>query len=456
MPRLMQLMSAFLAAGLPQPEPGESCKDDEFTVRVQHGLAGALLGDSFAWNHEQSDVFLSDLSEQEHSCHGLELLHALRFVSLEGFEFRRFSQSWRSWADFMHEAEPDRSWSPGSVEALSLLEQGAEPEAVAGHYVDLEAAARIPALLLLAEHADDNGLVMASQEMQRVTHENPKVLQFGDFVLRAALALLRSRKPCSSAERQATMISALRSAAQGASCEHFHGLLDEVLTEVQSRASVLSVTGELSGSLATLHSDKEVIGRLTASGDAPGDEVQSEKTSFAIPAILWFVLAYDSLTTALNASNLLGGATTGRAIFVALLFACRDGVESLPLQFEHLPLSFKPLWSAPVLRLCSKPGTCHQPGKARRLHGVAVDAVILPEFTCTSGRHCYRIFMRFNGSALLESSSPEAQPLDWDEEEDGPWRPPDLAATCLARYFQFATVSGRHAPFGLWPANAMC
>lgn len=89
MPRLMQLMSAFLAAGLPQPEPGdvlkdenqqtrrvywiyshdltdltmlffhffsirgESCKDDEFTVRVQHGLAGALLGDSFAWNHEQ-------------------------------------------------------------------------------------------------------------------------------------------------------------------------------------------------------------------------------------------------------------------------------------------------------------------------------------------------------------------------------------------------------------------
>ena len=33
---------------------------------------------------------------------------------------------------------------------------------------------RSEALLLLAEHADENGLVMASQEMQRVTHENPK------------------------------------------------------------------------------------------------------------------------------------------------------------------------------------------------------------------------------------------------------------------------------------------
>ena len=84
--------------------------------------------------------------------------------------------------------------------------------------------------------------------------------------------------------------------------------------------------------------------------------------------------------------------------------------------------------------------------------------------------------------------------LCW-KEEDGPWSPPDSAVTCIARYFQhhgrtwaqchfrkkllqgfcgcfrsfaklhhenllklgrFSTVSGRHAPFGLWPAHAMC
>ena len=67
------------------------------------------------------------------------------------------------------------------------------------------------------------------------------------------------------------------------------------------------------------------------------------------------------------------------------------------------------------------------------------------------------------------------------QEEDGPWSP-DSKASCLARYFQchsqsmadglgclwwiwgtlwwtavrFFTASGRHAPFGLWPAHAMC
>ena len=40
--------------------------------------------------------FSPNRSLQEHSCHGLELLQALRVVSVEGFEFRRFSQAWRS------------------------------------------------------------------------------------------------------------------------------------------------------------------------------------------------------------------------------------------------------------------------------------------------------------------------------------------------------------------------
>eukprot|EP00434_Breviolum_minutum_P011523 symbB.v1.2.010159.t3/scaffold660.1/size175713/16 len=449
--------------------------DSDGVEGLRHAVLGALLGDSYAWTRGDvpslDNLALAD--EEGHSSHGLELLQAsssvhmlmaLRVISVEGFEFRRFSQAWRTWADFIQEAAPDRGWSPGAVEALNHLREGAPPEAAAGHYVDFEAAARIPALLLLAEHADDNGLVMASHEMQRVTHENPKVLQAGEFFLRAALHLLRAPKPCTDTDaastrkmRQQAMLSALRQAAT--SGEQFHGLVDEVMAEVQSRESVLSVTGELTGTLASLHSDAQVIGRLTASGEAPGDEVQSEKTSFAIPAILWFVLAYDSLPAALEASTSLGGAlraVAARAVFVGFLLAARDGVSEQIASasvHERLPLSFQPLLSAPVLRLCAKPGACHEPGRARRLNGVAVDAAMLPEPTCASGRHCYRIFMRFDASSLLDLNP--QQPDDWDEEEDGPWSP-DSKASCLARYFQFFTASGRHAPFGLWPAHAMC
>ncbi|CAL1151596.1 unnamed protein product [Cladocopium goreaui] len=186
---------------------------------------------------------------------------------------------------------------------------------------------------------------MASQEMQRVTHENPKVLQAGEFFLRAALHLLRTPSiACTRdgvAARRAAMLAALREAARCG--EHFSGLVDEVLAEVRSRASVLSVTGESLGTLAAMHSDHEV---------------QSEKTSFAIPGILWFVLAYDTLPEALAASSALGGAAAPRGLIVALLLACRDGVGDLfaDTRIQRLPLSFKPLLGAPVLRLCSKPG----------------------------------------------------------------------------------------------------
>lgn len=431
---------------------------------MQHALLGALLGDSFAWN--RGEVSLDQLAvaeEEEHSSHGLELMQALRVVSVEGFEFKRFSDAWRNWADYVQEAEPDRGWSPAAVEALSQLREGAPPEAAAGHYVDFGAIARLPALLLLAEHADENGLVMASQEMQRVTHENPKVLQAGEFFLRAALHLLRTPSiACTAfdgvAERRAAMLAALREAARCG--EHFSGLVDEVLAEVSSRASLLSVTGEfLTGTLAAMHSDHEVIGRLTSSGFAPGDEVQSETTSFAIPAILWFVLAYDTLPEALAASSALGGAAAPRGLVVALLLACRDGVGELfaDVRIQRLPLSFKPLLGAPVLRLCSKPGSCHESGRARLTNGVRVDAAMLPEHsTGCANRYCYRIFMRFDASHLLDHPNNQPPPVDWNEEEDGPWMPPETSASCLARYFQFSTASGRHAPFGLWPANAMC
>ena len=35
-----------------ESKAGDVCQDEDFDVRVQHGLVGALLGDSFAWNHQ--------------------------------------------------------------------------------------------------------------------------------------------------------------------------------------------------------------------------------------------------------------------------------------------------------------------------------------------------------------------------------------------------------------------
>lgn len=171
---------------------------------------------------------------------------------------------------------------------------------MAGHYVDLAAASRVPALLLLAEDVDDHGLAIASKELQRVTHENPKalrlllrsfkrfrairkVLQAGEFFLRAALEILRAPRPCRAEQRGEAMASALRRGAHLT----LLGLVDDVAAEAQSLRAVRAVTSEL-GALAALHSDDEVLGRLTASGESKGEEVQSEKSSFVVPAILWF------------------------------------------------------------------------------------------------------------------------------------------------------------------------
>merc|ERR1712216_46218 len=74
----------------------------------------------------------------------------------------------------------------------------------------------------------------------------------------------------------------------------------------------------------------------------------------------------------------------------------------------------------------------------------------------------YRLYIRVDASAIFELEGgggiAMAAPDDWDEEADGHWEPGPGEATvdCLARYFQFSTVSGRHAPFGLWPEKAMC
>ena len=76
--------------------------------------------------------------------------------------------------------------------------------------------------------------------------------------------------------------------------------------------------------------------------------------------------------------------------------------------------------------------------------------------------HMYRIFVSINATELLSKLLlRKTKPHDWVDSEDGPWEPPGDAAesghvSCLARYFQFTTSTGRHAPFSLWPSQALC
>mmetsp|Transcript_3605 Transcript_3605/g.7047 ORF Transcript_3605/g.7047 Transcript_3605/m.7047 type:complete len:168 (+) Transcript_3605:76-579(+) len=93
------------------------------------------------------------------------------------------------------------------------------------------------------------------------------------------------------------------------------------------------------------------------------------------------------------------------------------------------------------------------------MHGVVTEAsIVLMDARATKLR--YRVFVHIDAGDLISSATTEGtmtKPADWDEDEDGPWEPPEQGpVSCLARYFQFSTASGRHAPFGVWPAHAMC
>merc|ERR1712176_514393 len=73
----------------------------------------------------------------------------------------------------------------------------------------------------------------------------------------------------------------------------------------------------------------------------------------------------------------------------------------------------------------------------------------------------YRMYVRIDASKLFQGSAAHVKPIDWDDKEDGEWElsldeSHGKSINCLARYFQFTTSSGKHEPFGLWPANAMC
>jgi hypothetical protein len=308
--------------------------------------------------------------------------------------------------------------------------------------------------------------------LQAVSHENPMALQAGEFLLRAALKLLRGQlRPRTPEKRRAAVVHALHAAADFAGSQ-FHAVIDDAASEAQSRDNrkrLLPMSDDGSGGPASafrlVREDMEVIGRLTASGDQMGQEVQGGKTSFILPAIIWLVLAYDTFSDAVVASFLLGGESVVRSMFVGMLLAARDGPGSVPQEWidqltaqpdirVRVPTFVMPFY------LCKIPGACHV-GEGwtgeRSMHHVKTTAVVLHRQPRGEYFH-YRIFVKIDAAELLQA---HVKPSDWDDQEDGQWEPPNDSiesgqVECLARYFQFTSSSGRHAPFGIWPARALC
>lgn len=397
---------------------------------------------------------------------GDELLFALDVVSVSGFELGSFAASWRRWAESYAGFQ-----GPAVRETLQNVAAGAPAEAAGSHYIELRGAVRAPALLLLAERVDDEGLALASREAILVSHENPRALQAGEFLMRAALQLLLRREcPGSRAERRHAVVDALRGAADRSGAQ-FNSIIDEALSEAQSREAFAKVGAGFQDAFAAIRGDVEVVGRMTASGSEMGQEVQGGKTSYIIPAIVWLVVAYDSFAEAAVANALFGGESGVRAIFVGLLLAARDGESAVPAAWRDqlaakLPMGCRAPPFVQPLRLCEVPGACHSgDGWAGELnmYGVAVAAALVSRASGppNGGPHWeYRVFVRLDATMILYGGG-TSRPSDWDEEEDGVWEPPPNDPTsgrvaCLARYFQFTGASGRHAPFSVWPLEAMC
>jgi len=506
------LLRAHVDGGLPQDSGSEfktvaklemSCGGDaeshkaNLSARVQVALLGALVGDAVAlpghrrydtaevraayahftassgseggWDFEPVPMPAGSSPPWTHSEYGDELMHALEVVARRGFEFHEFATAWKSWAESY-----DGIQSPAMWASLHNLAAGTPPEAAGSHWIDLSGAVRTLSLLLLADRVDDEGLALASREAQLFSHENPQALQAGEFILRSALYLVRCLSPPAVAtDPRASGAAAFRDAADKVGSQ-YHAVIDEALAEAQSRDAFAAVAAGHGTSRAAaklgafahkgpFQSDAEIIGRLTASGETPGQEVQGDKTSFAIPAIIWFVLAYDTFHDAALASALLGGESALRGVFVGFLSAARGGSIPAPWldQLVERPkfASQLPSFVMP-LQLCMAPGTC-QAGETfageRRMHGISVAATVI-RLEHHGPKPIYRIYVRINGTERLSRSPPKVRPKDWDDGEDGPWEPPDPVeqVSCLARYFQFTTHSGRHAAFGVWPAHAMC
>lgn len=475
------------------PEVGPDGVPLTLSSRIAAAISGALIADSFALGTYHSynlrtirEAFggnaPKDLraavvgagatrSAGEQSECGDELLNCLSILSSRGFKFETFAKLWRGWAE-----DYQGHLNSGAKEALHNLANGVPANYSGSHFIDLMGAIRAPALILLAEQIDDNGLALASRELQLMSHENPMALQAGDFLIRAALRLLRGQLHPKTPERRRSAIAhALHAAADGAGSQ-FHAVIDDALSEAQSRdnhRAALLGAGAAAGASAggerdifkDAQEDMEVIGRLTASGDQLGQEVQGGKTSYIIPAIIWLVVAYDTFSDAVLANFALGGESSVRAIFVGLLMAARDGQRAIPHawvdQLVARPeLKIKVPGFVMPFYLCKIPGACHA-GEGwngeRRMHHVSISGVLLP-VDRRGDFYAYRVFVRIDASELLRR---QVKPGDWDDDEDGAWEPPDGATesgqvSCLARYFQFTSSSGRHAPVGLWPAEALC
>jgi len=285
--------------------------------------------------------------------------------------------------------------------------------------------------------------------------------------LRAALHLLqRPSQSCSRVGRRRALIDSLHAAAESAGPQ-YHAVINDVLSEAESRDAIRNALATVAADavkegllqvLATRHSDMAVVGRLTASGEEPGREVQAGQASFSMPAILWLTVAYENFPEAVMANARFGGESAVRAVFIGLLIAARDVLGSvnddalaasrsaLPAQAfnDAVRLLDKP-W-----RLCTLPGLCRGSkyfrGR-RRMHGVVVEAAV-ETLEPLGNRLRYRIFTSIDVSMHLGVNMSLAATARMESDSS--------SMVCLARYFQFTTVHGRHAPFGLWPAEALC
>lgn len=448
--------------------------------RVQGALASALVADAVV---ARGDLLAPGGGDQTEW--GDELVETLRVISSKGFQFDEFAAAWRTWALGYH-----GDLGPGARETLRSVAAGVAPSSAPSHYTDLRGAVRAPALLLLAGRVDGESLVLASREVQQVTHENPKALQAGELIIRAALILVDALVASSGSKhagtacradgghgaasskvvveprrlRRAAMAEALLQAAAQTGLQ-YRSVIDQAVTEATTRDNLVAAGGG-DGPVAAFHTDSAVLGRLTSSGWTPSADVHTGLIPFVMPAIIWFAVAYDSLTEAAAANLALGGASAARGIFIGLLYGARDGFPQVQGGVDSKPwaihLRSKVLSFLPPLSLCTRPGHCQAGGAAsaeRRMRGVTVSAAIVGE-EASDTMFKYRVFVLLDASELLARPVVFEKPSDWDDDEDGDWEPPTAAALeghvgCLARYFQFALRSGRHAPLSVWPANRL-
>lgn len=428
--------------------------------RVGAALQGALVGDAVAlctqgvYDLELIRSAFGSLSPRDLklSCPGAfaeravrtqshfgdELVHALDVVARRGFNFESFARDWHAWA----EVDTGPKTLP-VVEALRNLQNNVPRHASGSHADDLVGASRSPALLLLSDRVHSKDLGLAAQEIQLVSHGNPKSLLVGAFLIRVCLRLLDDEVTVDVASRRQRTIAALRASAVDVT-PSLLGHVDDAVSELQAREA-FAMSGAQPDAFERARDDVQIIQRILAGARA--EVVQGAEAQFAVAAVMWLLVAYTSFDDAAEANLLLGGETCARGLFVGLVIAARDGVGLHGWHRQPPPYS-APAFVAP-LQLCSPPTFCGgSTSSEHTMYGVTVAVAV----TQLSPRNLYRIFLRSNATKAFDL----VRPRDWDDDEDGDWLPvQSQSVRWVARYLQFTTAEGWHVPLGRWPVTSM-